>query len=109
VILQEKVDGAIDRSKARDTPSVPLTVTGRFGVGNTRCGNHLGQRLYVVAPKGRTYGSKRSDQKNLLSPCMREPSTYAETILASDYMWSHQKAVHMEASDPIKKICSALA
>ena len=30
----------------------------------------------------------------------------AETILASDYMWSHSKAVHMEASNPIKIICS---
>jgi hypothetical protein len=30
----------------------------------------------------------------------------AETILASDYMWSHPKAVHIEASNPIKIICS---
>jgi putative transposase len=64
---RKKADGVIDRSKACDTPSVPLTVIGRCGVGNTRCGNHLGQRPYAVAPKGRTYGSKRSDQNSLLS------------------------------------------
>lgn len=58
----KRADGAIDRSEACDTPSVPVAITGRCRVGNTHRGNHLGQRSRATAPKGRTYGSKRSDQ-----------------------------------------------
>lgn len=58
----KRADGAIDRSEACDTPSVPMAITGRCLVGNTHRGNHLGQRSRATAPKGRTYGSKRSDQ-----------------------------------------------
>jgi hypothetical protein len=55
----------IDRSKTRETPSDPMAIKGREVVRNSRRGNHLGQWSCATTPKGRTYGSKRSDQKYL--------------------------------------------
>lgn len=49
-------------NKTRDTPLVPMAIKGRCLVRNTRCGNHLGQWSCAATHKGRTYGSKRSDQ-----------------------------------------------
>lgn len=59
--MQGEADDVIDRSESRGSLSVPMTATGRGRVWNARCGNHLGQRPGVIASKGRTYGSKRSD------------------------------------------------
>lgn len=66
----------IDRSETRDTPLTPLVVVDRHDVGNSRRGNHLGQRLFVTAHKGRTYERKRSDQIIAQHLARRGPSTY---------------------------------
>src|ERR1700676_4124170 len=42
---------------------------GRSVVWNPCRGNHLGQRSCASAPKGRTYGRKRSDQSTAKTTC----------------------------------------
>jgi hypothetical protein len=48
---------------------------GRTVVGNPGRGNHLGQCSCANAPKGRTYGRKRSDQMSAKDLARRGPST----------------------------------
>ena len=60
----------------RDAPKNPLAVKGHYGVWNSCRGNHLGQRSRASARKGRTYGSKRSDQKTANDLVTKGPSTY---------------------------------
>jgi hypothetical protein len=55
-----------------------MIIKGRGYVRNTRRGNHLGQGSSATTPKGRTYGSKRSDQ-NICRKCLQAGAVHIWT------------------------------
>ena len=63
-----------------------MALKGRGFVRNTRRGNHLGQWSCATTYKGRTYGSKRSDQKYLQKD-LQVGAVHIWTYVRDDRPW----------------------